>query len=152
LCFANSDANDSYIGQLNDNTYNDNGAAIDSYFWTKEFSGYPGDENYHKDFRECRLLYENSGAWFMGFGYRVNSDSGSGILNQIDLNPGTFAWGTLVWGTDPWGGGYTDTEETQYLGNASGKRIQFKFTNQNEVDRKFKVLGLNYSYNKKGTR
>ena len=152
LCFANSDANDSYIGQLNDNTYNDNGAAIDSYFWTKEFSGYPGDENYHKDFRECRLLYENAGDWFMGFGYRVNSDSGSGILNQIDLNPGTFAWGTLVWGTDPWGGGYTDTEETQYLGNAAGKRIQFKFTNQNAVDQKFKVLGLNYSYNKKGTR
>ena len=153
LYFANSDENNgSYIAELHDGTYNDNGAAIDSYLWTKEFSGLKGEENNHKDFRECKLFYENAGTYFMDFGYRVDSDKGSGILNQVSLDPGTVAWGTMVWGNDNWGGGFDDTEETQYLATARGKRIQFKFTNQNTASQRFKILGLNFNYNRKSRR
>ena len=153
LYFANSDENNgSYIAQLNDGTYNDNGAAIDSYFWTKEFSGLKGEENNHKDFRECNLFYENAGKYFMNFGYRVNSDKGSGQLTQINLDPGTLTWGTLTWGTDNWGGGFDESEASQYLATARGTRIQFKFSNQNVADQRFRVLGLNFDYNRKSRR
>ena len=88
----------------------------------------------------------------MGFGYRVDSDKGAGVLDQVDLNPGTVAWGALKWGTDNWGGGFDDTESKQYLATARGRRIQFKFSNLNTADQKFKVMGLNFSYNRKGRR
>lgn len=152
LYFANSNPDTSIIAQLEDGTYNDNGAAIDSYFWTKEFSGLNGQTNNHKDFREAALFYENSGDYFMNFTYRTNSDKGGGQKVQIDLDPGTESWGSFRWGDNRWGGGYDDTEDTFYLGAARGKRIQFKFDNQNTINQKFKVLGLNFSYNLKGTR
>lgn len=143
---------DGMVYKLNTTTYNDDGTAINSYSWTKEYSGQPGHENYEKDFRYAQLFYEQSGDWDMSFFYRVNSDSGDGNFQQIDLNPGGSLWGTMVWGRDLWGGGDDQTEKRLYLSPARGKRIQFKFSNQNEVGQKFKVLGLNFVYNLKGLR
>jgi hypothetical protein len=58
----------------------------------------------------------------------------------------------MEWGTDSWGGG-VDQEDVRFdLGTARGKRIQFKFSNQNAADQRFKVHGLNYAYNLKGLR
>ena len=87
----------------------------------------------------------------MNFGYRTNSDKGDGIVNQISLDPGTVAWGTMIW-EDNWGGGFDDAETTHYLATARGKRIQFKFSNQNVADQRFRVFGLNFNYNRKSTR
>jgi len=39
-----------------------------------------------------------------------------------------------------------------FLGAARGKRIQLYFSNQNTINQKFKIIGLNYSYNLKGRR
>ena len=132
--------------------YSDDGAAIDSYFWTKEFPGNPGDEQIFKDLRYVNLLYEKAGNYYMDLIYRMDSDNGAGDRKQIYLNPGGSLWGTSIWGTSLWGGGNAVGEERIYLGQARGKRIQFKFSNQNTLNQKFKIIGLQFSYNKKGRR
>jgi len=141
-----------FVRQLNTTTYNDDGSAINSYAWTKEYSGIPGDENTFKDFRHVQLFYEKSGDYFMNFTYKVDSDVGSGNTQTLDLNPGGSLWGSMVFGRDLWGGGSSEGEDRIYVSPARGKRIQFKFSNQNTVNQKFKVLGLNYIYNNKGKR
>lgn len=133
-------------------TYNDDGAAIDSYYWTKEFSGYDNEINFQKDFRYANVMVENSGDYRMNLTYRVDSDSGTGDTQTIDLNPGGSLWGSMVWGSDTWGGGSSQKEVRQFLGTSRGKRIQFRFSNQNTADQKFKVYRMNYAYNLKGFR
>ena len=132
--------------------YSDDGSAIDSYYWTKEFSGTEDEYNLFKDFRYANVLLENSGDWFMNITYRVDSDRGSGNTTQVDLDPGSSLWGTMVFGRDTWGGGSDQREYRLYLGTSRGKRIQFKFSNQNTAGQKFKIHGLNYVYNVKGLR
>lgn len=141
-----------FVYQMEAGTYGDDGSAIDSYYWTKEFPGYSSEVNYNKDFRYANLLVENSGAYFMNLTYRVDSDSGTGDTQQIDLNPGGSLWGSMIWGVDNWGGGTSQQEVRQFLGTARGKRIQFKFSNQNTLNQKFKVYRFNYAYNLKGYR
>jgi hypothetical protein len=140
------------VYSMNTSTYNDDGSAINSYIWTKEFSGVPGHEQYLKDFRYVNVLYEKSGDWFMKMNYRVDGDEGDGNSVNIDLDPGSNLWGTLVFGTDDWGGGTDTGEERIRLGQLRGKRIQFKFSNQNTVAQKFKVIGLQIGYNLVGRR
>lgn len=151
LYYASSDTT-GFVYKMEAGVYSDNGAAINSYFWTKEFSGADSEYNDFKDFRYANLLIENSGAWFMNTLYRVDSDTGDGNTAQIDLNPGSSLWGSMVFGRDTWGGGSAQREHRLYLGTSRGKRIQFKFTNQNIAGQKFKVLGLNFAYNLKGYR
>lgn len=132
--------------------YNDDSSAIDSYFWTKEFSGYDDDVNQFKDFRFANILYDKAGAYYMNFHYRTDSDKGGGDLVQVSLDPGGSLWGTMVWGRDMWGGGSYQKDDRIFLGSSRGKRIQFKFSNQNKVDQKFKVHRLSFLYNVKGYR
>lgn len=132
--------------------YSDNGTAINSYLWTKEFSGVPGHENLQKDFRKVKLLVDLSGAYYMSLTYRTDSDAGGGTVQQVSLNPGSAIWGTLIWGMDVWGAGKAQQEITVPLGQTTGKRIQFKFSNQNVAGQYFKLHGLNYTYNLKGRR
>jgi hypothetical protein len=140
------------VMEMNTSTYNDNGAAINSYYWTKEFSGLKGEENIHKDFRFATMFYENPGNYFMDFTYRVDSGQGSGNTDQVAIDPGGSNWGTMVWGVDNWDPGQSDGELKKSLMGASGKRIQFKFSNQNTANQKFKIVGLSFLYNNKGLR
>lgn len=133
-------------------TYSDDGSAINSYFWTKEFSGRPGHEQFMKDMRYVNLLYEKPGSYFMYMNYKVDSDDGDGNRTAIDLNPGSSLWGTMIWGVHDWGGGRDFDEDRQYLGQLIGKRIQFRFSNQNTAGQKFKVLGIQFGYLLKGRR
>jgi hypothetical protein len=151
LYYASSDST-GFVFKLESGVYSDNGAAIDSYFWTKEFSGTLDEYNYYKDFRYASLLVENVGNYYINIGYRVDSDSGSGNFNQVTVNPGGSLWGTMVWGLGLWGGGSNQKEYRQFLGTARGKRIQLRFDNQNKVDQRFKIHGLNFMYNIKGYR
>lgn len=150
LYFGSSTAN-GYIYQAENGLYSDDGAAIDSYYWTKEFAGQPGDEHLEKDFRYANILIDNSGSYYMNLTYRVDSDSGIGTTNQINLDPGGSQWGTMEWGEN-WGGGLDQDEDRVYLGTSRGQRIQFKFSNQNTVNQKFKVHWMNFAYNIKGFR
>jgi hypothetical protein len=151
LYWGSSTANGK-LYRMTPGTYNDDGAAIDSYFWTKEFSGFDDETNFQKDFRYANILVDNAGAYFMNLIYRVDSDLGSGNSKTISLTPGGSLWGTMIWGVDNWGGGVGQSEPRVYLDGVRGKRIQFKFTNQNTVNQRFKVHGLNFAYNLKGFR
>lgn len=135
-----------------DDVHVDVSSAINSYFWTKEFSGNPGDESFTKDFRYVTILYEKSGLYSMNLTYRVDSDSGDGTTIPVDLDPGGSRWGTMVWGVDNWSAGVEAAETKISLGQLRGKRIQFKFSNQNTANQKFKIKGLQFVYNNKGTR
>ena len=141
-----------FVYKMESGSYNDDGAAIDSYYWSKEFTGVSGEENIFKDFRYAQLFYEKSGDWFMNFGVRIDSDTGGADNIQVDLNPGGSLWGSMRWDIDSWGGGAAQGEDRVFLAPRKGKRIQFKFSNQNTVGQKFKVLGMNFVYNNKGFR
>lgn len=141
-----------FVYKLNAGVYSDDGAAIDSYLWTKEFGGNAADFNFHKDFRYANTLVDLAGNYLMGISARVDSDVGAGNATTIDLNPGGSLWGTMEWGTDEWGGGFAHREFRIDLGTLSGKRIQFKFDNENAVNQRFMVHGLNFLANKKGFR
>lgn len=151
LYYGSSTAN-GFVYEMETTTYTDDGAAIDSYYWTKEYFGSESEENIYKDFRYANLLIENAGAWFMNITFRTDSDKGTGYTDQINLDPGSSLWGTMVWGVDVWGGGSDQREYRQYLGGARGKRVQLKFSNQNKVNQSFKVHWMKLHYNLKGFR
>ena len=141
-----------FVRQINTTSYNDDSSAINSYVWTKEFSGQKGEENLQKDFRWANIFYERTGSYNMDMTVRANSSQGSGYTDQIDLDPGGSNWGTMRWGLDNWDPGESDGELKKSLGSFKGKRIQFKFSNQNVADQRFKIYGLNFTYNNKGLR
>ena len=88
----------------------------------------------------------------MNMNIRLDSDSGDGNISQVDLNPGGALWGTATWGGALWGGGADEMDKKIFLGQLTGKRIQFKFSNQSKVNQKFKLIGLTLTYNLKGQR
>jgi len=151
LYFADSTAT-GFVYQALTTSYNDDGAAINSYFWTKEYGGNPGDENYTKDFRFANLLVDNAGSYYMNVLYRTDSDKGAGNTGTINLDPGGSLWGVMIWGTDAWGGGTNQVEQKFFLGSARGKRIQFRFDNQNTANQRFKTHWMTLPYNVRGFR
>lgn len=151
LYYVSSVAN-GFVYKLEGGTYSDDGAAIDSYYWTKEYPGYSNEINFNKDHRFAKFLVDQAGDYYMDFAYRVDSDKGTGTNKPVYLNPGSSLWGFMVFGRDKWGGGKNQDEKTIFLDGARGTRIQFKFSNQNVANQRFKVHRLNYAYNKKGYR
>ncbi len=149
LYYGSSSA-DGFIYQLETSTFDDNSSAINSYYWTKEFSGRPDHENLPKDFRKVKILVDLSGAYFMNFTWKVDSDKGSGQTKQINLDPGSSLWGTMRWGVDLWGGGKNQFEFEIPLAQTYGKRIQFKFDNQNIANQRFKIHRMAFIYNIRG--
>tara|TARA_R110000796_G_scaffold252288_2_gene385954 strand:- start:348 stop:1457 length:1110 start_codon:yes stop_codon:yes gene_type:complete len=139
------------VKQLETTSYNDDGVAINSYLETKEFSGLGGDERLFKDFRTIDMIYDLAGTYFMDMLVKVDSDKGVGNKFQISLDPDSTTWG-FIWDKATWGGGSFQQDGRIFLGSTRGKRISFKFTNQNTADQRFKVHGLQFSYNIKGIR
>jgi hypothetical protein len=150
--YYGSNAGDGFVYKMLDGTYNDDSSAIDSYHWTKEFPGFKGEENNQKDFRYLYVLHTVPGDWKMNARYRKDGDAGTGNVTEIDLNPGSSLYGTAVFGTDQFNAG-TDSKETLIsLGGLAGKRVQFRFDNQNTANQYFKIFWIKYAYNKKGYR
>lgn len=141
-----------HVYEMNRDTYNDDGVAIDSYIWTKEYQGGKGDELYTKDFRYLNALLERSGAYNVEIRYRTDSDEGVGNQLLVNVTPGGSLWGTLRWGIDNWSVGQSAVEEKIFMGAVRGRRIQFKFSNLNTANQKFKLIGFNFGYNLKGKR
>jgi hypothetical protein len=150
--YGGSSLADGFIHQIDTTSYADNATAIDSYFWTKEFAGVEGHEDFDKDFRFATLLVEMAGAYQMTLNWRVDSDNGEGTSRTIDLDPGGSTWGDLVWGVGNWDAGKGQMQVRIPLGPARGKRIQFKFSNQNALNQRFKVHWMTFTYNLKGKR
>lgn len=141
-----------FVYKMDSSLYSDDGSAINSYFWTKEFSGPKTEASLNKDFRYANLLVDLAGAYYMNVAVRTDSDSGDGTNYQIDLNPGGSLWGSMMWGRNSWGAGALQRDLRLYLAGARGKRVQFKFSNQNTAGQRFKVHWQNFTYNLKGPR
>lgn len=137
---------------MNTTSYGDDGTAINSYFFTKDFFGFANEANFYKDFRTLQMLVDKAGSYYMDVVTRVDSDTGVGTTQRVLLTPGTNLWGTLVWGSDFWGSGQYQGDISLDLGTLQGKRIQFKFSNQNTLNQRFKVHYMGFTYNVKGLR
>jgi hypothetical protein len=151
LYFGSSTAT-GFVHELETSVYHDNLTAIDSYYWSKEYAGLKGHENLEKNFREVILLVDKAGAYYMNLTYRVDSDKGGGSIVQLDLNPGSSLWGSFNWGSANWGGGSDQEAIRVFLNGAKGKRIQFKFSNQNAASQRFKIHWLQIKYDIRGER
>ena len=151
LYFGASDTS-GFLYKLDPGVYSDNGVAINSYIWTKEFAGYKGEDSNSKDFRYFNFLIDLAGDYYMDISMKTDSDSGSGTNYTESLDPGGGVWGTLVWGSGTWGGGANQEDRRVYIPETRGKRIQFKFSNQNTAGQRFKVHWFNFTYNLKGPR
>lgn len=151
LYYISSEANGT-VYEFETTSYNDNGSAVDSYFWTKEFSGLPGHESFDKDFRFANILVELLGSYFMKLNIRVDSDVADGTVKTISLDPGGAVWGNFNWGMGNWDAGRGQRDVRIPLGPAHGKRIQFRFGNQNAANQGFKVHSMQFTYNLKGKR
>lgn len=150
--YAGSSTANGFVYRLINDTYDNASSAINSYVWTKEFSGLPGHENMIKDFRKVKLLVDLAGDYSMDVGIRVDSDETDvPTTYEIDLNPESNLWNTLIWGAGVWGGGRTFDEKELSLNAVSGRRIQFRFSNRNTSGQRFKVHGINFTYNIRGT-
>jgi hypothetical protein len=150
--YVGSSTANGFVYQLEDGTYTDNGSAIDSYYWTKEFDESQRDRDYEKDFRTAHFEVENTGDWNMGILYRTDSESATGNLTEINLDQGGNNWNTLVWGTDNWDAGTSRKNVKINLSGSRGKRIQFRFDNRNTASRWFKVVRGRFYYNRRGLR
>ena len=150
--YGGSSTANGFVYQLETSTYNDSGTAIDSYYYTKEFTGKKGDESLSKDFRYVNILVDAPGAYYMNIVPRTNSQGGDGTPQQLDLTPGASLWDTLVWDAGNWGPGLEQKMIRVFLGALSGERVQYKFTNQNTLNQKFKVHWMDFRYNLKGFR
>lgn len=152
LYYADANAT-GLVYSMNDETYNDNGTAIDSFYWSKDFGGRPGDENFVKDWRWAHVLYEQVGDWDFQMRFVIDSTGGVGDSTTLDADPGASIWGTMRWGEDVWSPGGEETEKKVSLGGLSpAKRIQFQWNNMNTANQYFKVIGLNLDYNIRGRR
>jgi len=140
------------VKQLETTSYNDNGAAINSYYETKEFSGRGNEEDLQKDFRTIQLLFDKPGDYFMTMRTKLDSDLGVGDPTTIDLSTPNDTWGNFLWGTGIWGSGKEFEDKRIFLGKKGGKRIAFRFDNQNVANQRFKVHGFRFTYNIKGKR
>lgn len=147
-----SATNTGFVYEAETSTYSDDGSAINSYVWTKETGGNPEHITWTKDFIKARFLVDMAGSYFMNFGWRTNSDKGTGDTKQINLDPGGNLWGTMLFGTSLWGGGTNQTQFNQDMATANGERIQLYFSNQNKANQRFKVHWHNIEYNTKGLR
>ena len=150
LYFGGSDAT-GFLYQLNDGTFTDDGAAIDSYLETKEFDGGEALRHFEKDYRMANFTVEMLGNWDMQFSWRIDSSADDGDTQNVSLDSGATNWDTGVFDLDDWGGGNTrkDIRVEMY---GSGKRIAFKFSNKNTAGSGFKVVRGNIYYNRRGLR
>ena len=150
--YASSSLANGLIYQLEDGTYNDDGAAIDSYIWTKEFDEAAGDRDYEKDFRTAHFEVENTGNWDMGISYRTDSQDSTGALTRINLDAGGSNWNSFNWSEANWDAGVNRKNVKIVLGGTRGKRIQFRFDNRDTADSWFKVIIGRFYYNRRGLR
>lgn len=150
--YAGSSADDGFVYKLEDGTYNDNGAAIDSFYETKDFDGGKNLRHFDKDFRQANFSIATLGSWNMRIHRRIDSERGEGDAVDISLDPGGSLWGTALFGIDSWGGGQLIKDYRLDLGPAEGKRISFKFTNINTINSQFKIIRGNVYFNRRGLR
>lgn len=151
--YAQSATTHGFVYQLDTSTYSDDGTAIDSYAWTKEYFGHPQQMENWKSWRWANLIVETLGTYNMNVTFKADADSGAGTTVQVSLAPGGSVWGVMVWGTDTWGADSNRKNVTVPFGTLGGKRVEMKFSNQNTLNQGFHVYpNASLVYNVRGKR
>ena len=151
LYYATSD-DTGFVYKMNQSAANDDGSAIDSYIWTKEYFGFHDDENWVKDWRWLNLYYVLTGSGVLKICVRLDSSGADPTaLDTVSLL-GAFNWDVSSWGEVNWDQEGSSTEKKIPLGSFRGKRIQFKITNDSVLNTKFSIVGLRLNYNLRGLR
>ena len=152
LYYADADSN-GFVYEMNTTTYSDNGAAINSFYYTKEFGGRPGDENFVKDWRWLYLLYRYTGQYSLDINLLVDSDSEVGTTyKKYMTDTSIYLWDNCLWDDGIWSSSKVNNEAKISLGGLRGKSLQFKFSNGNTAGQRFKLMGLTLDYNLRGRR
>jgi hypothetical protein len=148
LFFFGDSSDTGFVRRVNAGSYDDDGVAIDSYFWTKQIGGQNdgGLDSWVKDLRNLYVWHAKVGNFNMNVRVRADGDSSDGTAYVVDLNQGSALWGSMIWGVDPWGG-IRDDFETRIPTNFLGKRFQVRFDNQNVAGQYFKVHRLELEFN-----
>lgn len=139
---GSSIANGKIVQVVDTTTYADDGAAIDSYWWSKKLGGEERLESWFKDWRKLNIFYALQGNYNMRVRWRVDGDTGVGYSSDIPLNPGGITWGSFTWGTGTWGAAGDDAEALIPVGGILGRRIQIGVTNLATVAQSFKVYKM----------
>jgi len=119
--------------------YSDSGSAINSYFETKYFHTDDKHAQNHKDFRGVYIWATLLGNWNANVYSKTDFEPGDGELSQINLLSSGGLWDTAIWDVDIFGANDTEKEFYVDLGTTNGRRIKFKFTNQNTAGQAFKI-------------
>jgi hypothetical protein len=143
-----------FVYRLGDTgVYADDSAAIDSYWWSKEYSGFTQDTASTKDFRYINILVDNAGSYSMNLKYRTDSDRGAGTTQAVDLSTTAPTWNGSTWNGTIWSAGVGQSEKRVYLGGSvRGLRLQIRFDNQNIASQRFRVHRGQLFYNIRGYR
>lgn len=143
LLYGISSASDGKIIQFNNGSFTDaTGAAIDSYFWTKEIGGDGDLETWIKDFRFSIPWVELLGTYNMQVCVKIDGNEGDGVCYPVDLTPTGSLWNFATWDIDEWGPGSSRRELNLPIGPLLGKRIQTGFNNENTAGQGFEVHSL----------
>lgn len=153
LLYAQAQTANGFVYQLENSAYTDDGTTIDSTWQGKDYSGFEEHIENQKDFRWANFTAQTFGAFFMNLRFTTDSDASLGTTVQVDLNPGGSLWGSMIWSVSNWGGATNRKKFSIPLGPARGKKVSFRFDNQNVANSAFHVLSdMTFTYNKKGKR
>lgn len=145
-----------FIRQLEkENIFADDNVPINSYFYTKEFGGNSEDpneapiESFFKDLRDVYIWFKQLGDYQYNFSVRRDGDIGVGQRYRVGMTGDTVAaWGSAHWGVSKWGDGLIGSTTLRLsIGGLMGRRFQFKFDNQNELDQGFHINRLEMDFN-----
>lgn len=153
ILYGITSASDGKILRFNNGTFTDaSGAAIDSYYWGKEFGGEGDLESWVKDIRHVLPWIERLGTYDMQVCIRLDGEGGSGMCFAVDLTPAGALWNVGTWNTSEWGPGSQRDEEEIPVGPMLAKRIQVGFHNEQTVGQGFEVHNYKIRFNMRRQR
>jgi hypothetical protein len=149
VLLAGSADNDGQVYQLATGL-NNNGAAINSYYYTPEITGDTKHRDYVKVWRFLDVTYENNTS-VLGITYINDAKTEAGQKDSINMTGATAFWGTAVWGAFTWNAGANRSTTRIVLRGSVSKKIQFIFST-NGIDKSFKIHDITIRYTIKGAR
>jgi hypothetical protein len=146
-------SSDNYVYKIDngdDDVYNDNGTAIESYYRTMYIHGSDEHRDHTKVWRYIYVTVETTGAWNLEVSWQGDYSTSTDGYEDVSLDPGGAEWGSAEWGLSVWG--TSSTPKTYRIPiKVISKAIQIKFLTDG-LDEHFKVYELSLHYTLRGLR
>jgi hypothetical protein len=131
--------------------WDDDGAAIDSYYVTAPIYGLPEHKDFVKVWRWAWVTIECYGKYFMTISYILDFESGTGTPIPVSLDGGGMIWGVGIFGVSKWGPGVAILKKKIYFRNSVSRDIQLRFSTD-EIGKYWKVHKVQLVYNLRSMR